>query len=173
MACCFSVPFFKCSRRGYVTVLAFTLCTGFVLGSVVSLLLVDYDYSLMRTAAESGVSIVSLLPVIILPFLLTAFAVLLRQRWLLILFGFTKAFLFSFALTCVVSQYASSGWLISMLLLFSDILTFPVLCWVWIRVLIHPAEELLPKLSFVLIPLLCTVYFDAQFISPFLVHLLS
>ena len=89
--------------------------------------------SMMRTAAQSRVSIVSLLPVLLLPFLISAFAVSISKPWLIILVCFSKAFSFGLHVGAISIAFGSAGWLARMLLLFSAGCCVPVLYWFWLR----------------------------------------
>ena len=89
--------------------------------------------SLMRTAAQTRVSIVSLLPVLLLPFLISAFAVSISKPWLIIPVCFVKAFSFGFQVGGIAAAFGNAGWLARILLLFSASCSVPVLYWFWLR----------------------------------------
>ena len=132
------VRFFRCKilqspRRVYAVFLAFALLLGVILGSLCSGFAEPVLFLLMRTAAESRVSIVCLLPVMLLPIFLSAFAVSSSKTVLMLLICFSKAFLFSFVSLGISQTYGSAGWLIRSMLLFSDCLTTPMLYWFWLR----------------------------------------
>ena len=92
----FRTRFLQYPRRVNVTILAFTLMLGYSFGSIVSCFASPILFQLMRTGAMNGVSIVSVLPILLFPFLVSALAVFLRLKWLLLLVAFLKAFIFSF-----------------------------------------------------------------------------
>ena len=87
---------------------------------------------MMRRAVSCPVSIVGLV-VVLLPFLFSAFAVYLSKTWLFLPFCFLKAFQFAYVAGSVSMAFGSAGWLIRLLLLFSDGCTIPVLLWIWLR----------------------------------------
>lgn len=89
--------------------------------------------SLMRACCHSRVSIVGLMFVPTLPFLFSAVAVYFSFPRLLYPIGFLKAFSFGFCLQAVSSAFGSAGWLMRFLLLFTNCMTIPVLCWFWLR----------------------------------------
>ena len=91
--------------------------------------------SLMRRAPVGSVSIVSLFCIGLLPFLFTACAVFVSELRLLFLICFCKAFLFSFAFTGISVAFFSAGWLICILLLFTDGIGCIVLYSIWVRLL--------------------------------------
>lgn len=84
--------------------------------------------SLMRACCDSRVSIVNLLLVPCFPFLISAIAVYFSHFPLLYLCAASKMFCFGFALCMVSRSFAGAGLLVCILLLFTDILTFPILC---------------------------------------------
>ena len=89
--------------------------------------------SLMRSSLYSSVSIVSLLLVTGLPFLLSAFAVFLSCHWLLPAIAFGKGFLFSFISMGALASFGCAGWLLRLLLCFSDLMSMPILYWFWLH----------------------------------------
>lgn len=154
-------------------VLASSWFLGLVLGIVFSIAAGDPLVSLMRTAVNSRVSISGLLTAILLPFLLSAFAVLIHESWLLIPIAFFKAFLFSFLGFGVMAAYGSAGWLVRLLLMFSDCCSLPVLFWYWAA---HIGGQRNAALPAAVLPLLIAVgigSFDYYIISPFLAMLIS
>lgn len=169
----FHARFFSSSRKPSTIVLAFVLCVGYFLGAVLALLSDQFSVSLMHTAVLSRGSIVSILSVLLLPFLFTAFAVFVRRYQLLVPIAFFRAVIFSYVCSVIVCIYGSSGWLILLLFLFSDCASLPVLCWLWVRSISSREQKLLRNIFYVFVPLLGIVYLDYRFVSPFLVMLLS
>lgn len=169
----FRTRFMPDLRRGSVTVLAFLLCCGYLLGAFLTTVSGDYVSSMMRTAVTSRVSIVCLLPVILFPFLITAFAVYIGQFWILAPIAFCKAFSFGYLSSCILCSFGNSGWLIQLLFLFSDGVSLPILCWFWIRLLDSRGAKMNHSFAIVSVLIFLIVIFDCQFISPFLVSLLS
>ena len=87
--------------------------------------------SLMRSAVYSPVSIVGLLFVTGLPFLLSAFAVFLSCRWLVLSIVFCKGICLSYVSLGVMLSFGNAGWLICLLAGFSDAVAAPLLFWFW------------------------------------------
>lgn len=160
-------------RRVNAIILAFALLTGFTLGAYTATLAEPSSFSLMRTASESCVSIVCLLPALLLPFLFSAFAVYISQYWLLIPIAFTKAFFFSYLSAASLLLFRGSGWLVQLLLMFTDCLSMPVLCWFWLRTCTVSRESVLRSFVSAALVVIGIICLDYQFISPFLVELLS
>lgn len=127
---------------------------------------------LMRTAVSVRVSIVGLFTVSYLPFLFSAFAVYIRKPKLIMIVLFIKAFMFVFCGLSCVAAFPSAGWLVRILLQFSDFLLLPALCLFALRQ-ITGCGNLKKDLSF------CTALFviagslDYCVVSPFLVMLID
>lgn len=140
---------------GLISGIAFSYCS-------------DSFVSLMRGAALSPVSIVGLGAVMILPFLLSAFAVIIDHPGLLIPLAFCKAFLFAACAASVDHSFGDSGWLIRALLMFSDLCSLPVLFWLWTSCFTRGKDHYfrIITISFVLIILIGSV--DFLIIAPFL-----
>ena len=120
---CKSSPFF----------LAVVWCAGLILGVKFASAPSAASVSLMGQAPLCPASIVGLMGAALLPFLLTAFAVFLKQPWMILLIAFCKAVSFGYSGILTIMAFGSSGWLVRLLLMFTDICTVPVLCWLWLR----------------------------------------
>lgn len=128
----------------------------------------DILASLMRQALFCQVSIVGLATVSILPFLLSAFAVLISCPVLLPVIVFSKAFLFGTCAAALDLTFGSAGWLVRMLLMFSDIASLPVLYWLWLRCSSLNPRGLLRDFLFALLVTGCIGGIDIWIIAPFL-----
>lgn len=124
---------FPVSRKGPRLLLALAFLGGLLVGAYVHIA-AEYDtVSWMRGALDGHVSIVGLLSVIFLPFLFSAFAVYASQRWLLVPIAFCKAVSFAQSACGISVAFGSAGWLLRFLLMFTDILTLPLLVLFWLR----------------------------------------
>ena len=168
----FRYQFLQSSRRVNVTTLALILLSGYVSGGFCSIYADASLFQLMRTGAVCRVSIVSVLAVVLLPFLISVAVSRTGLSWLIIPLAFTKAFLFSYLCCAISVNFPGSGFLFSVLFLCSDYLAMPILCWFWYRCFCNNQAEIRAMIStFVLIAGI--VIFDHQVISPFLASLLS
>lgn len=102
-------------------------CAG-VAGGVLGASNTGSFLSLMRMCCESRVSIVNLLIIPCFPFLISAIAVYFDLYPILLLCAVFKLFCFSFCACITLLSFHSAGYLICILLLYTDILTTPVLC---------------------------------------------
>lgn len=87
----------------------------------------DHLVSLMRACCDAGVSIVGLFFVPFLPFLISAAAVFCSAPLMFYFTFWGKSFLLGFSLRIVHAGFTGGGWLICLLLFFTDILTAPIL----------------------------------------------
>ena len=120
-------------HSGPVLVLAAFFFLGHFLGVWFSGLASEHLSSAMRTVVSSRVSIIGLLSSVVLPFLISAFAVFLGRPVLLFPIAFWKAFLFSYLGFGLNTAWGSAGWLISPLVMFGSLCSMPVLYWYWLR----------------------------------------
>lgn len=113
--------------------LAFFWCIGLFCGIFIFFTAGDPTVSLMRLAVHSPASIVNLLLCELLPFLLSALAVFWGAYRLLYGCAFFRAVLFSFFSLGVFTAFGSAGWLLYLLLMFSDIVLCVLLYLFWLR----------------------------------------
>ena len=121
-----TMPFI--TRNSEVLILACILLSGFVIGTFLAAETPVTFYTLMRRAANSPVSIVGSLISAFFPFLLAFAAVHYGKPALLLIILFCEATLFAHGSMCCYFAFGSGGWLVRLLLQFSDILLLPLLC---------------------------------------------
>jgi hypothetical protein len=120
-------------RRKFCSRLAFFFLAGLASGVYLYTHSNPLILPLMDRAADASVSIVGLASAVILPFLLSAFLVNLGWKQFLPLVAFGKAFCFAFVATGILSCHGAGGWIALPLLMFSDILSIPVLWLYWLQ----------------------------------------
>lgn len=173
MADWFSALVFPLSQRKFRTVfLAFCWCMGLLLGAFLAQHAGEVHLSLMRRAVSCPVSIVGLFAVL-LPFLFTAFAVVISNCWLYYPIAFFKAFLFSYHACVVSAAFGSAGWLVRYLFLFTDACTIPILLWLWILGTGNHNSGLLRRTVICTLLSVAVGMIDFCFVSPFLAMLIS
>ena len=160
-------------RKGSTIFLALYWCLGLLTG-VLFFHAYGSSFSLMmRSILQDSVSIVDLLSVGLYPFLFSAFAVLISSPWLLLPIAFFRAFLLSFVSAQILASFGSAGWLLRPLLLFSDVLSAPLLYFYMHRCLSSKFYH--PVCSFFLI--LCSSLLigslDYVYILPFLADVIN
>lgn len=147
-------------------------CAGLILGVFFACQADDSTILMMRSAASAPVSISGLLVVFLLPFLLSASAVYLSQPLLLLATAFAKAFSFGFCAYAVDSAFRSAGWLMCLLLMFSDLCFLPVLMWFWLRHITGNRRSADVDLAVCAAIAVCIGLFDYCIVSPFLAMVL-
>lgn len=160
------------SRRMMFLLLAFSWCLGLVLGLWSSAMAGESLVPLMQSAASARVTITGLLTAISLPFLLSALAVFLGRWWLFLPIAFGKAFLIAFTGYGVFVSFGSAGWLMRVLLMFSDCACAPLLLWLWIHGITAERRRVLSVAGPALLALAIGSV-DFYVVSPFLAMLLS
>lgn len=166
----FSAP----DRRKYsIVVLAFIWCVGLAGGIGISFFAGDSFVSLMRMAAGRPASIVNLLMVSMLPFLFSAVAVFLRSRYLLSAVCFIKAFLFGFVSSGAYMAFGSAGWLVWLMVMFSDIFCLIPLWWYWISGIRCDKSPQILHLIGCFVAAFFIISLDCRFISPLLAGLIE
>lgn len=168
----FHTRFFSAYRKLTVTVLASALCAGYLFGALLAAQATGTSVSLIHDALISSVSITRLLPVMILPFLVSAFAVHLRQQWLFLPLAFCRSFGVSYLSALILCSFDYAGWLLTLLFLFSDFFSLALLCWFWIHSVAEGSRRPTADTALVLLSVIGIVSFDCHLVSPFLVSLL-
>lgn len=119
-------------RKVNLKVLALTWICGLLLGAILSVSVDKLLLSTMRGAMISNMSITGPVTVVLLPLLLSAYAVYFSQPAMLVSVVFIKAFLFAYTGAGILMLYPVSGWLLRWLLMFSDMMTMPMLWLIWL-----------------------------------------
>lgn len=121
------------SRKREHFLLAFSWISGLFSGIALFCQVTDLLFYPVRKALIVCMSQQTQPCVVLLPWLLSAFAVVLSHTMLLFPVCFGKAFLFGFVSLGVRHCFGFSGWLHSFLLLFCDYVGIPMLYLFWIR----------------------------------------
>lgn len=153
--------------------LAFCFALGMLLGFAYAGTDLANRLPLMRSVASAPVSIVSLFLVWLLPFLITAFAVFRLPSWCILPIAFCKAFSYGFALRCIYLAFNQAGWLIWLLLLFTDTAGLISLYTLWLRNIPKRSASWRRDLLITLGILTLVTVFDFCIVSPFGVMLLN
>lgn len=163
-----SIPCIPVLNRYFATIfLAFCWCAGLLGGCILSRQTDQIHFSLMREAVNRSVSIVGLFAVL-LPFLISAIAVYFTQVWLIFPVSFLKAFSFAYVAASVTQAFGTCGWLIRLLLLFTDVCTVPILFWCWLRFLNGSLNKRSAEMMLCAAICIAICGFDYFVISPFL-----
>ena len=120
------------NRKLGTILLAFCWFAGLLTGCFFADHAGDIHTSMMRRAVSCSVSISGLV-VLLLPFLFSALAVYLSKTWLFLPFCFLKGFQFAYLAGLVSTAFGAAGWLVRLLLFFTDGWVIPILLWIWFR----------------------------------------
>lgn len=164
----FSVIFRKFGR----ILLALAWTAGLLFGRYFAGLAGDSTFHLARGAVSDSVSAVSLYSCLMLPLLLSAFAVYMSSPGLLCCIAFGKGICFSWVVSVVEAAYGSSGWLIRFFFLFSDSLFLILLCCFWLMYADGEKKVTALALGSFGVAGAMLVGIDCWFIIPFLRNLL-
>lgn len=162
---------FRLNCIRHVSILAFLWTAGLLIGLFIPFRFPMY-VSLMRQAYACPVSIVGLIIILILPLLIAGLACSARSV-IIYLFISLKAFAQGAAISGSVIIYGSGAWLVHILFLFSDLFFNVVFLWF---VFGDPVKQRSILHKEYIIALLCVIvmgFWDYQFISPFLVSVLT
>lgn len=160
-------------RRRRRIFLAFCYLAGLVAGVILAAQADSSFSSWMRTAVFQRVSIVSLLSVLFLPFLISAFAVFYGWSFLLYPICFLKSLSFGYCCAGISILFGAAGWLGCWLLLFSQLLAMPILLFYWMRHIDGLQKPLLSEAALLASILYLVGSLDHCLISPFLVKVIE
>ena len=122
-------------RKGSTIFLAFSCVIGFLVGFFIFRKTEPLPFLLMRSTLNFAVSIVGSLFCILLPFLISAFAVTFGIPWLIYLLCFWEAFLYFYVSLVFIVGYQPFGFTVRCFLLFGNLISFPCLYFYWINYL--------------------------------------
>lgn len=129
-------------------------------------------FLLMCGSFRSTVSIVMLLAGLMLPFLITALVVRYNKLHILFPVCAAKAFGYSLVVFTVYGTYGRCGWLMHLLLLFSNNISVFFLLTIWLYVLSARGKAMMVVIRYWVI-MLFVWGFDMIYIAPFVESLMS
>lgn len=157
------------SRKKTWLVLALIWCLGLVPGLAVGIKAGEPFWCVLREAPYGVASVMGLIGAMMFPMVLSALVLWLEQTWCLYLLAFAKAFLLACTGAGIVMAYGSAGWLVRMLLMFSDCCAAPLLLLFWASQLMGDHHRWIGTIPATLL----VGCFDYYMVSPFLAALLS
>ena len=124
----------------------------------------------MRAAANGRVSIVLLLSAALMPFLITAYAVSIKQHTAVWALAFFQSFFYVLCGVLTVRSFGSAGWLVQPMLQFSDSVASILFCWFGLRC--FSRGDVRKDLTVCVFICIAAVIMDYFLVSPFLVSLM-
>ena len=158
--------------RGLLYQVLLDLCciSGFVLGCFLFLQVVS-SFSMMRGSLVCSMSIVTVICRVLFPFLFTAAAVYYSCPGIIWGLSFIKCTCLAVSSLFIFYCYGPCGWLIRLLLMFSEVFSFPAWYYFWKRCLFSCNRKLPSVCGVMLIYLLFLGIWEFYSISPFIQRL--
>lgn len=125
------------------------------------------------TAAREAPSLLRLCAVHLIPLFATAVCAAFCLNFITLLIVFSKALLYGYCLCGITLTFASAGWLIRLLFLFSNSISVVLLLWFSIRNTAAKRASLKIDLLFSLIIIFIICCIDFYTVSPYLMMLLN
>ena len=166
-------PFRLSSRKTSMILFCFVWIAGLLCGSIIAAQVSDTYLLLMRRAASSPVSITDLLAAVLLPFLFIALSVYISRPKLIYLICFMKACTFMITGFSVIAAFGSAGWLVRLLLQFTDQAALGLFCWFAYRHLDGSKDRLWPHTAACGACIIGLGWIDYCYVSPFLALLIE
>jgi len=153
----------------------FSLCFifGLALGALFAAGSDSYLYSLMRQCACRPMSIVTSLILAVFPFLILAYGAWIHRKEILLWMAFLSAFSYGFFGCLLLGAFGSAGWLLQILIQFTQSASLPMLCWFSLRQLEGKQESLLRDHIICIITVSALALFDLFVVSPFVAELIE
>ena len=158
----------KCRKYG-TSILACSWTLGLVFG-ICSVASGSFG-PVFQQAADLSPSFFSIISVLFLPLVISLLALFAGWRWVIFPLAFLKALSFAYVGWSILAAFGSAGWLIRLLLMFSDCTTVPLLWWFWNKALTLEFDALVPASFSAALTILGIGILDYGVISPFLVSL--
>lgn len=111
---------------------------------------------------------VSMISISLFPVLVSFLVVFAERSWMLLVISFLKAFGFVYTSCLLTRGFGSAGWLIRLLVMFSDCISLPFLWWFWCQLLKGRQKISIPVVFSVFAAATAIGILDIQVISPFL-----
>ncbi len=159
-------------RRTCMALLAFSACFGLATGVRSAPLMGQTSLALVASSAALPASPMGLASGALLPFLLAAWASWIGLEGLTVLVCLLKGFAFGLLGGGLGLVFGSAAWLVRLLLLFTDWICFPLLCWFCLRRFTGRRRELWTDLAVCGTLALLAVFLEVCVIAPFLASLL-
>ena len=167
----FPGDFWVRNRKVYVAILAFAWLLGIISGGYWAVGAGESFRKLLMIAPFSPASLAGLSCSAVLVVLISGFAILMNQPWMILLLAFFKGICLGILGIGAALSFSPGGWLISFLFVFSDVCSLPMIFWFWI----HPfssGRNVYAAAASVLIAVLAVHGFNVRYVSHFLVDLL-
>ena len=158
-------------RVRHIIIFCFACLFGYVFGAWY---ITRYSISSKVLLLEfPQMSIVTGVMISALPFIVFYICFRYRADHLIFPLAFIRMFLFMYCFGAITIAYADAGWLVRLLILFSDCITVPLLIWYTITKLIHTHRKRDRHFKTCLVVIIVVRCIDCYVISPFAWKLLK
>lgn len=141
--------------------------SGLLLGILLALFGRADSGELIRRSVTVRPNVIMLFARSLLPLFITYLAVNRNNRLIVCLCVFCKCFLLAFSICAVRFAFPQAGWLVQLLLLWVNCLSFGIYHWVWFRYLVLHASSKPVDYAFCGFLLLISFFIDFIFVCPF------
>ena len=142
--------------------------SGFFLGVLLAYSISDPFPSLMCGDICVPVTIVGLLVSVFLPLLFSSLFLVIYKPFLFLLVCFLKAISVGYTAMLVCFQFLHGGWLVRVLLLYSDFVILAVFLWQWLRMFNRDTDAVWKNTYICLMSICAVIGIDYFIISPLL-----
>ena len=153
--------------------LVFSWCLSFAMGTLFPKAIFDTTVSLVRVLPLCRSSIIVPLLISILPLCITVVAVRFAIPILIYATAAIKGVAFGYCLCSVMLVFGSAGWLVFLLLAFSDITLTVILLWLWSTHFSDHNNLLKKGYAIYCISTVVLKFIDFAIVSPFLLSVCS
>lgn len=174
-----SRPYFRIQFPGMkfagfpVIFLSFCCLLGILSGSFLAVCFGQTYGDLMRSAAISGMSVGGSAIAVFLPLLLCVVCIHCGRPKLLYGICFFKSLMLGFGAMGCFYAFGAGSWLVRLLFQFTDLISFPILCWFMLRCITGTGKQIGKDLMLSAIIFAIAGFLDLFYISPFLVMLID
>ena len=158
------------SSRSISLFLALCWIAGILLGACFSVFVQGTVFRTLFLSVVSTDSFVQHVFPVALICVITGLSICFSQVWILMPLVFLKGILFSFTWIGFLGAFRASAWLIRCMFMFADLLSVPLLWFLWLR---SASDRRVWSHSFICFICVASIYFvDYSFVLPFLERLL-
>lgn len=153
----------------HIALLVLCLCLGFFSGCSIY---EPFFLSMMRSALNLPVSIIGVFACVYFPLICTYFSFTSNKPIILYIICYIKAAAFGFSYLLVGSYFSTAGWMVQLLLLFSDNFTLLILLSLWIQHFLSHAVVVEGRFYIAVLLATAFIFIDTIAVVPFIKGLL-
>lgn len=156
-----------------IPVLVFLWCFGYSSGFCLPVINRAEHREILQALIHNSNSLFGSLCASVIPFLLSALFVHLGVPFFLLPISFVKSFIDGYSHICILSSFSRSGWLVSLLFLFSQSVSNVILIHYWVRNINCAGKQNIVRLIHIFLICFFVCAFEHFGLRPFLSDLLK